>query len=156
MPTFPGFDAYGGATITRVVDGSGAEWIGCCAKHNTVFGFYVFRNGINVPLSPFCSGRGSVSTQGHWIAWEGATYFTGTLPGFVPLPAGAQGPIGPAGPRGATGLTGATGPAGAQGPQGPKGDTGPQGQPGAPGSGSGSLSARYTQALDRLCAFFGI
>lgn len=87
MATFPGFSAYGGATITRVVDGAGAEWIGCCAKDSAgVFAFYVFKNGVNVPISPLCTGRGSINQDGHWIAWDGAAYFTGALPGFTPLP----------------------------------------------------------------------
>lgn len=47
------------------------------------------------------------------------------------------------------------------GPQGPKGDIGPagpqgpQGPAGAPGTGGG-LDARYTEALERLCAWLGI
>lgn len=85
MPIFPGYSAYNGATITRVVDKSGAEYIGACTKDGAgVFGFRVFRNGVNVPLAPFCSGRGSINADGHWIAWEGAAYFTGIIPGFVP------------------------------------------------------------------------
>ena len=86
MATFTGFEGYGGATITRVIDGAGAVWIGMCAKRNGIFGFYVFKNGANVPISPFCSGRGSVSKDGTWIAWEGSQHFEGALPGFVPLP----------------------------------------------------------------------
>jgi len=46
----------------------------------------------------------------------------------------------------APGPVGARGPQGVPGPQGPKGD---------PGSGSG-LTARYQQALERLCALIGI
>jgi len=67
------------------------------------------------------------------------------LPAFALGGAGAQGPKGD---------TGAQGPIG---PQGPKGDTGAQGPQGQPGSGGGgSLSARYTEALERLCAWLGI
>lgn len=98
MATFPGFELYGGATITRVVDGAGVEWIGCCGKNSAgLFGFYVFKNGVNVPTQPFCTGRGSIERNGHWIAWEGSTYHTGALPGFVPLPSGAAVPIPPDG-----------------------------------------------------------
>lgn len=88
MATFPGFDCYGGATITRVVDGAGAEWIGCTARNlvNNVFGFYVFKDGVNVPLLPFCTGRGTINQDGHWIAWDKNVYHTGALPGFTPLP----------------------------------------------------------------------
>lgn len=45
-----------------------------------------------------------------------------------------------------------TGPAGPQGPKGDKGDPGPAGAPG----GGGGLNERYTQALERLCAWLGI
>lgn len=86
MATFSGFEGYGGATITREVDGAGAVWIGCCAEPSGGrFGFYVFKNGQNVPISPFCSGRGSISRSGTWIAWEGNTHHTGALPGWTPL-----------------------------------------------------------------------
>lgn len=86
MATFPGFDGYGGATITRVVDGAGAEWVGCCARDGAgKFGFRVFRNGVNVPIAPFCSGRGSISADGRWIAWEGSRHFSGPIPGFAPI-----------------------------------------------------------------------
>jgi hypothetical protein len=87
MATFAGYEGYGGATITRVIDGAGAEWIGCCAKDGAGrFGFYLFKNGVNVPISPFCSGRGTISEDGHWIAWEGNQHFMGELPGFTPIP----------------------------------------------------------------------
>lgn len=56
------------------------------------------------------------------------------IPGFVPLPSAATGP---------------------QGPQGVPGPMGPQGPAGSSGGGGG-LSARYTQALERLCAWLGI
>lgn len=92
MATFPGFDCYGGATITRVIDGSEAEWIGCCAKNSAGrFGFYVFRNSVNIPILPFCTGRGSINEDGHWVAWDGSVWHTGALPGFVPIPQGAGG-----------------------------------------------------------------
>jgi hypothetical protein len=80
----PNFDAYGGATITRVIDGAQAEWIGMCGKMDGRFGFYVWRNSVNIPLTPFCTGRGSIEENGHWIAWDGSVYHTGALPGFVP------------------------------------------------------------------------
>jgi hypothetical protein len=52
--------------------------------------------------------------------------------------------------------SGQAGPQGPQGPKGDKGDTGPQGPQGPAGSGAGSLSDRYTRALERLCAWLGI
>ena len=92
MATMPGFDAYGGATITRVVDGAQAEWIGMCGKMGGRFGFYVWRNSVNIPLQVFCTGRGSIEENGHWIAWDGSVYHTGALPGFVPV-AGKGAPV---------------------------------------------------------------
>jgi len=50
---------------------------------------------------------------------------------------------------------GVPGPRGPQGPQGPQGVPGPKGDKGDPGSG-GVLSARYTDALNRLCVWLGI
>jgi hypothetical protein len=67
--------------------------------------------------------------------------------------AGSSGTPGPTGPVGPRGVAGATGPQGIPGPKGDKGDPGPQGPA---GSGGGGLSARYQQALDRLCAWLGI
>lgn len=80
-----GYEGYGGATITRRVDGSGAEWIACCTRGpDGYFGFSAFKNGQYMPLSPRVSGRGSIDDDGVWIAWEGSTKHQGTLPGFVP------------------------------------------------------------------------
>jgi len=87
----PGYEGYGGATITRRVDGAGAEWIACCARGpDGYFGFYAFKNGANVPLSPRVSGRGSIHDDGYWIAWEGSTHHKGTLPGWTPLAKGGD------------------------------------------------------------------
>jgi hypothetical protein len=81
----PGFEGYGGATITRRVDGAGAKWIACCARGpDGFFGFYAFKNGVNVPLSPRVSGRGSIDDDGWWIAWEGSTKYEGQLPQWTP------------------------------------------------------------------------
>lgn len=108
MASFPGFEGYGGATITRVIDGAGAEWIGCTAKSLTtrVFGFYLFRDGIAVPYEPFCTARGTISRDGTWIAWNGNQHYSGPIPGFVPIPqSGKPGPPGPPGPAGAGAIT---------------------------------------------------
>ncbi len=112
-----GFELYGGATISRVVDGSGAEYIGCCARKlsNGVFGFYIFRNNVELTYAPFQTGRGTLNNDGHWVAWTDKSYDTGTIPGFVAVTA-AQGPAGPAGAQGPQGIPGMAGP---QGPQGP-------------------------------------
>ena len=135
MTTIAGFSLYGGATITRVFDGAGHEWIGCCGKDSAgVFGFRAFRDHVHVPLTPFCSGRGSISNGGKWIAWEGAVFFGGDLPGFVAVAAG-QGP---------------------QGDPGPPGATGPQGPQGEPGSGGAALTAADREAIDRLKIWLGI
>lgn len=140
MATLNGFDFYGGATVSRTFDSAGAEYIACCARKKAtgIFGFYIFRNGIEVPYAPFCTGRGSINGGGWWIAAKDSEFFTGQIPGFVGWPAAGPGPVGPQGPQGVPG------PIGPQGPQGPV------------GSGSGSLGERYTKALERLCAFFGI
>jgi len=126
MMQFPGFVFYGGATVTRVIDGAGVEWIGCCANKadKTAFGFYVFKRAPGgewqqVPLQQFCTGRGSISHQGQWIAAQDHDFVSGAIPGFTPIPAGV-GPRGPAGPQGVPG------------PAGPKGDPGPAGGGGSP------------------------
>ena len=140
MSQITGFKLYGGATVTTIIDGSGAEWIACCATKvaTNKFGFYLFRNRVEVPYEPFCTGRGSINGGGKWIAWTDLDFFMGPIPGFVPYPPAGQGPAGPAGPQGPQGV------AGPVGPQGPAGD------------GGGGLSARYTQALERLCAWLGV
>jgi hypothetical protein len=85
----PGYEGYGGATITRRTDGANAEWIACCARGpDGFFGFYAFRNSQNVPLSPRCSGRGTIDDDGWWVAWEKATKYQGQLPGWTPKSAG--------------------------------------------------------------------
>src|SRR5580765_8071473 len=84
-----GYEGYGGAKITRRVDGAGAEWIACCTRGpDGFFGFSAFKNGQNVPLSPRVSGRGTIHDDGVWIAWEGSTKHQGQLPGFVPKGSG--------------------------------------------------------------------
>lgn len=144
--TVPNFALYGGATITRSIDGAGNVYVCCCAKKNStgVFGFYIFRNGIEVPYTPFCTGRGSANNSGWWIAWQDSNYFEGQIPGFVPYPPAGQGPAGPQGPQGATG------------PQGPAGPTGPQGPAGPSGSGGGGeLAADDRKALDWIKRWLG-
>ena len=87
----PGYEGYGGATITRRTDGANAEWIACCARGpDGFFGFYAFKNGANVPLSLRVSGRGTIHDDGVWIAWEGSTKHQGQLPGWTPRPAGGH------------------------------------------------------------------
>ena len=129
MTTLAGFEFYGGATVTTIIDGSGAEWIACCARKLStgVFGFYLFRNGAEVPYQPFCTGRGSINGGGRWIAAKDKEFFTGPIPGWVPYPPPAPGPAGPPGP---------------QGPAGPAGD--------------GALAPSDRTALDRLKAWLGI
>lgn len=135
----PNYALYGGATISRVIDGTGNIYVCCCAKKNAdgVFGFRCFKNGAEIPLMPFCSGRGSANNSGWWIAWEGSNYFEGQIPGFVGYPPAGQGPAGPQGP---------TGP---QGPQGEPGPTGPAGPAESGGGGSDGLR-------DAIRAWLGI
>lgn len=133
MSQISGFKLYGGATVTTIVDGSGAEWIACCATKNATgkFGFYLFRNRVEVPYSPFCTGRGSINGGGKWIAWTDLDFFMGEIPGFVPYPSNQ----------------------GIPGPQGPQGVPGPQGPA---GTGGGGLDPKDRTALDRLRAWLGI
>lgn len=137
MSQITGFKLYGGATVTTIIDGSGAEWIACCATKNATskFGFYLFRNRQEVPYAPFCTGRGSINGGGKWIAWTDLDFYTGEIPGFVPYPPAGQGPAGP---------------------QGPQGVPGPQGPAGPAGDGGGALAPSDRTALDRLKAWLGI
>lgn len=81
----PGYSGYGGATITRRTDGANAKWIACCTRGpDGFFGFSAFKDGVNVPLSPRVSGRGSIDDDGWWVAWEGSTKHEGQLPGWTP------------------------------------------------------------------------
>jgi hypothetical protein len=154
--TTPGLDQYGGATITLATDGANVDYVGFCAKRISTgtFGFYMIelKNHTVLSYAPFCTGRGSITPSGRWIAWLGVEYVIGSVPGFVPLPIGVPGP---AGPKGATGATGAPGPQGAPGPAGPAGPkgatgaTGPAGPPGSGGAGVG-LDVGEREALDIL------
>jgi hypothetical protein len=86
-----GFELYGGATITRAVDGAGHLYIGCCARRTSdqLFGFWVFRDGVPLELETFCTGRGSINNAGVWVAWTNKDYYIGQIPGFVPHPPSA-------------------------------------------------------------------
>ncbi len=127
---FSGFELYGGATISRAVDGAGQVYIACCARRlsDQKFGFWIFKNGQPLALTPFCTGRGSVNNSGVWVAWTDKDYYEGQIPGFVGYPA-ATGIPGPQGPQGIQGV---------QGEQGTKGDKGDKGDPGEPGVGGTS------------------
>lgn len=83
-----GFELYGGATITRAVDGAGTLYIGCCARRlsDQAFGFWVFRDGQPLELEVFCTGRGTINNAGVWIAWTNKDYYLGQIPGFVSHP----------------------------------------------------------------------
>lgn len=99
-----------------------------------------------ITLPKVVSGRGQLSLidgQLYLNAWneaEGKVGYLIPVPGWTPYPAAGAGPQGPQGPQGVPG------------PKGDKGETGPQG----PAGSGGGLSARYTQALERLCAWLGI
>src|SRR5689334_11219063 len=114
----PGYQVYGGATYTRVFDGANFEYVACCAQQlvngsKVNFGFYIFKRlGTGpferVPLQRFCTGRGSISPGGKWIAVDAQDFYIDTVPGWVPIPtaAGQPGPQGVPGPKGDTGATG--------------------------------------------------
>lgn len=86
----PNYDQYGGATVTLATDGAQTEYIAFCAKQlsNGVFGFYIINlvTMQSLPYSPFCTGRGSISNAGKWVAWRDKDYFKGLIPGFVGYP----------------------------------------------------------------------
>ncbi len=134
----PGFQVYGGATYTRVYDGANYEYVACCAQElingsRVNFGFYIFKRlgdgpWARVPLQRFCTGRGSISNGGKWVAVDQQDFYIDVVPGWVAPPA----PVGQPGPKGDTGATGPQGPAGA------------------------GLSPRYVQALEKLCTLLGI
>lgn len=98
MASLPGYVIYGGATITREHDNersvahpNGNEFIGLTARKlsDDTFGFRVFKNRQEVTLQTFCTGRGSVSSDGNWIATTedsstpGSEFHGGVVPGWV-------------------------------------------------------------------------
>lgn len=98
MANLPGYEVFGGATITREYDNErsvahphGNEFIGLTARRlsDKTFGFRIFKNRVEVPLQSFCTGRGSVSSDGNWIATTedgpvpGSEFHGGTVPGWV-------------------------------------------------------------------------
>lgn len=106
----PGYDLYGGATVTEATDAAGVTYMACCAKLNgSPLYFRVFKlagsTASEIPLSPLCEGRGSVSVnlytgQVRWIAWQGSTFWRGVVPGsvaFPPLTSSGGSPPAPAG-----------------------------------------------------------
>ena len=115
-------------------------YIACCAKRlsDSKFGFWIFKNGQPLSLTPFCGGRGSINNAGVWVAWDNEDYREGLIPGFVSYPPAGQGPAGPVGPQGLQGVPGPVG------PQGPAGD------------GGGALAPSDRSALDRLKIWLGI
>ncbi len=84
--TTPGYDQYGGATITLASDGAGTKYVAFCAKRlsDSIFGFYIINLATMqaLPYSPFCTGRGSISNAGFWIAWKDKDFWWGVIPGF--------------------------------------------------------------------------
>lgn len=89
--TTPQLDQYGGATVTLATDGANTEYIAFCARFlpTGVFGFYIInlRTMQQVPYTPFCTGRGSISNAGKWVAWTNKDYYKGFISGFAPYPA---------------------------------------------------------------------
>jgi len=97
MSTIPGFKYYGGATVMRLSDANGVPFMSCCARKlsNGIFGFYIFKgpNLEEVPLTPFCTGKGSMNLGGWWVASsDNDTWFNGPIPGFAPHPVGNSDP----------------------------------------------------------------
>lgn len=142
----PDFE-YGGGRPTAYLAADGTLWYATLEKDGGASGalklivYHVTVGGGLLGRWPDSGilGQGGLCLQGDGSLW--AVGYVGygdnqsiravPVPGFAPW-AAQRGP---------------------QGPQGPRGDPGPQGPA---GSGGGVLSARYTQAIERLCAFFGI
>lgn len=89
--TTPNYEQYGGATITLAIDGAGTEYVAFCARKQSTdtFGFYIIHiaSGSEVPYSPFCTGRGTISNSGRWIAWTNKDFYKGMISGWVHYPA---------------------------------------------------------------------
>lgn len=88
-----GYEFYGGATVMRLADANGVPFMSCCAWNaQRVFGFRIFKgpNLEEVPLTPFCTGKGSMNLGGWWVASTGKEWFSGSIPGFAPHPVGGH------------------------------------------------------------------
>lgn len=99
MANLPGYEIYGGATITREHDNersvahpTGNEFIGLTARRlsDKWFGFMVFKNRVEVPLQSQCTGRGTINSNGRWVATTedngsaaGSEFHVGPIPGWV-------------------------------------------------------------------------
>jgi hypothetical protein len=90
--TVPGITFYGGATITRCHDATGALYTVACAKDNAsgAFGLYVINGNTPILIRPV-SGRGSVwvslyDGMAYWVGWQGSSDQGGPIPGFAPFP----------------------------------------------------------------------
>ena len=85
----PGHDFYGGATVMRLSDASGVPFMSCCTTRHSdgLFAFRVFKGAelVEVPISPVCTGRGSMNLGGWWVAANGKEWFNGQIPGFAPV-----------------------------------------------------------------------
>lgn len=94
MSFINGHEFYGGATVMRLADANGVPFMSCCTTRQSdkTFAFRIFK-GVNleeVPLSPVCTGRGSMNAGGWWVAALGKEFFTGPIPGFAPHPGAAN------------------------------------------------------------------
>jgi hypothetical protein len=92
MSTIPGHKFYGGATVMRLSDANGVPFMSCCTRKlsDGVFGFRIFKGAAleEVPLTPFCTGKGSMNLGGWWVAAsDNDTWFNGPIPGFAPVTA---------------------------------------------------------------------
>jgi len=95
MSTIPGFKFYGGATVMRLSDANGVPFMSFCGRKlsNGIFGFYICKGPdlVEVPLTPFCTGKGSMNLGGWWVAAsDNDTWFNGQIPGFAPHPVGGH------------------------------------------------------------------
>lgn len=97
------YNVYSGP-ITRVIDGAGALYVAGLffaldGRTKTDFGFHIFkRTGSTwemVSTQVKCSGHGTISQDGYWIAInnDGQDFETDRIPGFVAPAAVAAAPI---------------------------------------------------------------
>lgn len=88
----PSITYYGGATVTRAHDATGALFTVCCCKANDTgkFGLYVLNGTTPILIAPV-SGRGSVwvslfDGSASWVGFDGSVPPQGgPIPGFVPF-----------------------------------------------------------------------
>ena len=140
-----GWQTMGSPAPDFIPSADGSAFYGTQAKFNG--GGYVYAVWWQKPgqvatrVDSDTSGQGQLRGAGgplwvvrHAASGDGQAIQVIEIPQFIPFPPAA----------------------GTPGLKGDKGDVGPAGPAGPAGGGSAALSARYVEALDRLCAWLGI